>query len=268
MVAQVTAQDEERAIIGAEEIAALAAEFEQRSPQDLLAWATRRFGARLALTTSFQAAGMVLLDMAWRIDPSIRVVTVDSGRLRQENHDLMERVRERYELPIAVHHPDAKAIGAFVEDYGSNAFYRSGALRLRCCDIRKVAPLTKALAGFDAWISGQRRDQSESRREIQEDRARPEAGRPGQAQPAGRLGRGAGLGLHPRPRRPLQRALRPGVHEHRLRPLHPRRRPRRRRPRRPLVVGGQRAEGVRHPLLRQLRPAQLECEPAERVASQ
>lgn len=166
MVAQVTVRDEERAIIGAEEIVALAAEHEHRPPQDLLAWATRRFGARLALTTSFQAAGMVLLDMAWRIDPSIRVVTVDSGRLRQENHDLMERVRERYELPIAVHHPEAKAIGAFVEDYGSNAFYRSGALRLRCCDVRKVAPLAKALAGFDAWISGQRRDQSESRREI------------------------------------------------------------------------------------------------------
>ena len=94
-------------------VAALAASFEHRSPQDLLAWAIRRFGAGLALVTSFQAEGMVLLDMAVRVDPSIRVVTVDTGRLPQETYDLMEQVRERYDVRIAVHHPEAEALDAF-----------------------------------------------------------------------------------------------------------------------------------------------------------
>ena len=164
MVAQL--QPETRTILAAEEVAALADDFEQRPPQDLLRWASARFGDRLALTTSFQAAGMALLDMAWRIDPNVRVVTVDSGRLRQENHDLIEQVRERYGVKIAVQHPDAASLDTFVEKYGANAFYRSASLRLRCCDIRKVAPLSRALAGYDAWISGQRRGQSESRREV------------------------------------------------------------------------------------------------------
>src|SRR5437868_7280578 len=86
----------------------LAARFEDRSPQDLLRWAIDRFGSRLAISTSFQTDGMVLLDMAWRIDPGIRVVTVDSGRLHQETYDLMEQVRDRYGIRIDVFYPDAE----------------------------------------------------------------------------------------------------------------------------------------------------------------
>ena len=57
----------------------------------------------------------------------------------------MEQVRERYDVRIAVHHPETEALDAFIGTYGVNAFYRSAALRLRCCDVRKVAPLRRAL---------------------------------------------------------------------------------------------------------------------------
>jgi thioredoxin-dependent adenylylsulfate APS reductase len=147
-------------------VAALAASFEHRTPQDLLTWAIRRFGAGLALVTSFQAEGMVLLDMAVRIDPAIAIVTVDTGRLPQETYDLMEQVRERYDVRIAVHHPEAETLDAFIGTYGVNAFYRSAALRLRCCDVRKVAPLQRALSGFEAWISGRRRGHAASRADM------------------------------------------------------------------------------------------------------
>ena len=63
--------------------------------------------AGLAIATSFQAEGMVLLDMAWRIDPGIRVITVDGGRLHQETYDLIDQVRERYGIPIEVYSPEA-----------------------------------------------------------------------------------------------------------------------------------------------------------------
>jgi phosphoadenosine phosphosulfate reductase len=148
------------------EIGAIAAEFERRPPQDLLRWALERFGARLALATSFQADGMVLLDMAHRIDPGIRVVTVDSGRLRQETYEFIDRVRERYAIPIAVYSPQAVELETFVGEHGANPFYRSLELRVRCCEIRKVSPLTRALTGLDAWVSGQRRDHATSRRGI------------------------------------------------------------------------------------------------------
>jgi thioredoxin-dependent adenylylsulfate APS reductase len=148
------------------EVDELAAHFENRSPQHLLRWATERFGSRLAISTSFQNDGMVLLDMAWRIDPDIRVVTVDSGRLHQETYDLMEQVRERYGIQIEVFYPDATALQTFVRDNGINPFYRSTSLRRSCCDIRKVEPLKRALADSDAWISGQRRDQSATRKSV------------------------------------------------------------------------------------------------------
>ena len=140
--------------------------FEEREPQELLRWAIERFGHGLALATSFQADGMVLLDMAWRIDPTIRVITVDSGRLPQETYDLIDEVRNRYGIPIEVFSPQASALEEFVNEHGANPFYRGLDLRVQCCDIRKVAPLTRALRGFDAWISGQRRDHNTTRRTI------------------------------------------------------------------------------------------------------
>lgn len=148
------------------EMERMAAAFETRPPQDLLRWAIGRFDRRLAIATSFQAEGMALLDMAWRIDPTIRVITVDSGRLRQETYDLIDEVRQRYAIPIEVFSPEADALEVFVGEHGPNPFYRSLELRVRCCEIRKVSPLSRALAGCDAWITGQRREQETTRRGI------------------------------------------------------------------------------------------------------
>jgi phosphoadenosine phosphosulfate reductase len=149
-----------------DEVARLAADFEERAPEDLLRWAISTFRGRLALATSFQADGMAMLDMAWRIDPGIRVITVDSGRLPQETYDLIEQVRLRYGIAIEIFSPAAADLETFVGEHGPNPFYRSLELRVRCCDIRKVTPLSRALSGFDAWISGQRRDQTTTRRAI------------------------------------------------------------------------------------------------------
>jgi thioredoxin-dependent adenylylsulfate APS reductase len=144
----------------------LANAFEGGDPRDLLRWAIDRYGDRLALATSFQAEGMVLLDMAWRLDPTIRVITVDTGRLPQETYDLIDQVRDRYGLPIEVFSPRARELEKFVGEHGPNPFYRSLELRVGCCEIRKVAPLSRALAGFDAWITGQRREHVTTRRGI------------------------------------------------------------------------------------------------------
>jgi phosphoadenosine phosphosulfate reductase len=102
---------------------------------ELLAWAIGRFGDRFAVVTSFQAEGMVVLDLARRIDPGVRVLTLDTGRL-----------------------PDPADVAAMVARHGPNLFHKDPALRRLCCHVRKVAPLDRALAGVEAWSTGLRRD--------------------------------------------------------------------------------------------------------------
>jgi len=137
------------------------------TPPHVLKWAVGAFTpGRIALCTSFQDEGMVLLDMAWKIDPSISVFTIDSGRLPQETLDLIEEVRERYRISVEVVYPDAAEVSTLVSEHGPNLFYQSADLRLSCCAVRKVNPLKRRLARLDAWISGLRRHQNAERAEI------------------------------------------------------------------------------------------------------
>lgn len=141
------------------------AELEGAGPRAVLAWALATFGRRVALCTSFQADGMAILDMAWRLDPGVRVFTIDTGRLPPETYDFMEAVRLRYRLALAVFLPAAEEVEALVAQHGVNLFYDGVPLRLACCEVRKVRPLSRALdcLGLDAWITGLRRDQAASR---------------------------------------------------------------------------------------------------------
>jgi phosphoadenosine phosphosulfate reductase len=148
------------------EVGELATELDDQEPQEVLRWGIERFGNRLAICTSFQSDGMAILDMAWRINPDIRIFTVDSGRMHPETYDLIERVRDQYQLPIEIYYPNAAELEPFVHRVGVNGFYRSVPLRLRCCEIRKVNPLKKVLVNLDAWVTGLRRDQWASRANI------------------------------------------------------------------------------------------------------
>jgi phosphoadenosine phosphosulfate reductase len=119
--------------------------------------------APAVLASSFGAEDMVLLDLIAQHAPAIRVVTLDTGRLPEETHVLIDRARDRYGIAIDVHFPDAARIAPFVRAHGVNAFYDSVELRQGCCAIRKTEPLRRALSGKGAWITGLRRDQSVTR---------------------------------------------------------------------------------------------------------
>lgn len=148
------------------EVERLTERYDGQSPQEVLTWALERFGSRLALCTSFQADGMAILDMAWRINPKVRVFTIDTGRLPQETYALLDQVREQYNIDIETYFPDATQIESVVRRHGINLFYRSVESRLLCCQTRKVLPLNRVLATLDAWVTGLRRDQSSTRAEI------------------------------------------------------------------------------------------------------
>ena len=141
------------------EVDKLAEQFEDQSPEEILAWAAEKFGDSLALSISFQVTGMVLLDMLSRISPSTRIITLDTGRLPAATYDLIDRTQMRYGCHIEVHHPDPDELSKIVARHGMNMFYRSYSLRVLCCEVRKVKPLERALSGLDAWITGLARSQ-------------------------------------------------------------------------------------------------------------
>jgi phosphoadenosine phosphosulfate reductase len=133
------------------------------SPQTILEWAVRRFGDRVSLACSLGVEDMAILDMLSRITPAPRVFVLDTGRLHQETYDLMERARDRYGVEFEVYFPAAENVERLVRIKGPNSFYNSLEDRRECCGIRKVEPLSRALAGEDAWITGLRRGQAVTR---------------------------------------------------------------------------------------------------------
>ena len=145
----------------------LSVEFEGLEPWDVLEWGLGRFGERLSLSTAFQDGDVALIDMAYRIDPDVRVFSIDTGRLPQETHDLIEQLRERYAgLRLELLSPDGGQVQRLVDRHGPNLFLRSVEQRLLCCNVRKVQPLNRALDGLDCWVTGLRRDQWASRTDI------------------------------------------------------------------------------------------------------
>jgi phosphoadenosine phosphosulfate reductase len=149
------------------EIGEIAVELDDHEPEDVIEWALDALGDRIALVTALQVDGMVVLDMAVRIRPDLRVVTVDTGRLPQQTHDFIDAVRAHYpRTRWDVVRPDQAEVDAMVRDRGPDLFRDSVADRLRCCQVRKVRPLTDALRGLDGWFTGLRRDQWASRAAI------------------------------------------------------------------------------------------------------
>jgi len=150
------------------EIGEIALQLDDQEPEDVIAWALETFDEdRIAIVTALQADGMVILDMAYRMKPNIRVMTVDTGRLPQATYDFYEQVRERYpEARFEVLFPDYREVEEMVRRHGINLFYKSVPMRLLCCHVRKVRPLIRALNQLDAWFTGLRRDQWASRAAI------------------------------------------------------------------------------------------------------
>jgi thioredoxin-dependent adenylylsulfate APS reductase len=142
-------------------------EFENVPAEGVLRWALSSFAGTFAIATSFQKEGMVIIDLAARIDPRVRVFTLDTGRLPDETHFMMDAVTQRYGIEIEMVRPDAAEVDRMVAQRGLNLFYDSPENRQLCCETRKVRPLARKLAELQAWAVGLRRDQSLDRSAIQ-----------------------------------------------------------------------------------------------------
>ncbi len=199
--------------------------------------------APATFSSSLGAEDMVLTDAILRNGIAIEIFTLDTGRLNPETLSVLDLVRERYGHEIRVYRPDQAEVDRYVRDHGLDAIYDSVELRSRCCHIRKVEPLNRALAGKAAWVTGMRRAQSVTRKSMPLQEF--DAGLwTVEVQSAGGVERARGVGLRPRLSGALQPVARPGLPQHRMRSLHACHRRGRGPARGPLVVGEPGKQGM------------------------
>ena len=124
-------------------------------------------GKKVCFSTSLGAEDMVITDIIAKNNLPITVFTLDTGRLNEETYQLMQQTKDHYSIDLKVYSPAADDLEAYLNELGPNAFYQSVENRKRCCNIRKLAPLKRALEGHEVWITGLRAQQSVTRTDMQ-----------------------------------------------------------------------------------------------------
>jgi phosphoadenosine phosphosulfate reductase len=129
---------------------------EQWTPEDLLRWAFVTFGGYVEIASGFGPEGMVLIDIAARVQPEFRIFTLDTDFLFPETYSLMERIEKRYGIRVE------RLKAALTPD--NQEHLHGPALWSRdpdaCCNLRKIEPLRKKLSHLRAWVTSIRRDQT------------------------------------------------------------------------------------------------------------
>lgn len=127
--------------------------------QEKLIFIAKNFD-KIAFSTSFSIEDQIILDFIVKNNLRIEIFTIDTGRLPKETYNVWQVSLEKYKIKILPFYPQNQRLENFVLDYGINAFYESIELRKKCCFIRKVEPLQRALANKNIWISGVRKEHS------------------------------------------------------------------------------------------------------------
>ncbi len=142
-----------------EELARHSARLESATPEEIITWAVERYFPRLTMATAFGPEGCVILSMLARIEPRVYVFNLDTGYQFRETLELRDRIAQRYGIVVDLQRPELS-----VEEYerrNGGPVYKTDPDR--CCFDRKIAVLHRVARGFDAWMSGIRRDQSPHR---------------------------------------------------------------------------------------------------------
>jgi len=143
-----------------ENIAQLNDTLSSQSPREIIKFALANFSN---IAVSFSGAeDVALIELSHKLAKPLKVFSLDTGRLHPETYQFLESVRKHFKIEIDVMSPNSEALEEFVKEKGLFSFYEDG--HKECCSIRKVEPLRRKLATLDAWISGQRKDQSPSTR--------------------------------------------------------------------------------------------------------
>ncbi len=129
--------------------------------------AVAEFGESLAVVTGFQREGMVIVDLVMQTAPRTPVLTIDTGRLPETTLRMIGEVERRYRISVERILPDPGEVSLMVERHGLDLFRDAVAMRMLCCNVRKVRPLNRRMRGVGAFFAGMRRAQGESRAGIE-----------------------------------------------------------------------------------------------------
>lgn len=136
------------------------------SIEETLTFLANEYKNKVIFSTSFGQEDQVITALIAKNILPITIFTLDTGRLFQETYDVFHRTAKKYKNEIKVFFPEANQVERLLEEKGPNSFYESVENRKECCFIRKVVPLSKALAGNEIWITGLRAEQSENRSDL------------------------------------------------------------------------------------------------------
>jgi phosphoadenosine phosphosulfate reductase len=142
-----------------ERIQTACAELANATPQEILRWSVKHFHPKLTMATAFGAEGCCILHMLYEIEPSVRVFNLDTGYQFKETLELRERIREKYGIEVEMIRPE-KTVEEYEAEHGGPLYRHRPD---QCCYDRKVLPLRRAVAGYEAWLSAIRADQTSHR---------------------------------------------------------------------------------------------------------
>jgi phosphoadenosine phosphosulfate reductase len=141
------------------ELATISERLIGRSPIDALRWAVAEYHPKLMMATAFGAEGCCILHMLAEIEPSVRVINLETGYQFPETLELRERIRDRYGIEVEYIRPD-QTVAEYEAEHGGPLYeLRSD----QCCYDRKIRPLRSAIGDAKAWISAIRSEQTEHR---------------------------------------------------------------------------------------------------------
>lgn len=149
-----------------ETIDALNNKFDAADSKEILKYFVEKYKGKIAFASSMGAEDQVITEMIANIDRTAKIFTLDTGRMFPETYDLIDRTNARYKINIQIYFPEREQVEKMVNEKGINLFYESIDNRRQCCHIRKIVPLQRALKGLDVWISGLRKSQSVTRRDL------------------------------------------------------------------------------------------------------
>jgi phosphoadenosine phosphosulfate reductase len=149
-----------------EQISGYNKELYNASPEEVISFFLRTYPGKTAFATSLSLEDQVILQMLSVINQPVYCFTLDTGRLFQETYDLLDLTVNKYKIPIHTIFPDSAAVEKMVLEKGINLFYESVENRKLCCNIRKVASMQRALKGKKVWISGLRKEQAVTRKDM------------------------------------------------------------------------------------------------------
>ena len=138
-------------------------QFNTASAEAVMQFAVERFDIELTMASSLGLEDQVLTHMYSTVSDTPNIFILDTGRLHQETYDVIEKTMTQYAFNFRIFFPDQKSVEDMVNLNGPNHFYKNVENRKECCHIRKVEPLTRALDGYSAWVTGIRRAQSVER---------------------------------------------------------------------------------------------------------